>query len=207
MESVLSWILDNFPLLGIIIVVAIVMWFVGRYCFKLEESRKKVNSLPCNDYKKTIDNFQVVKTTVDSINEQVTEISKWIMHFDDNMIDALSRKCSPRVMTKIGRDLFEISSAKKIIDDNIDFLTKEIAEKNPLTAYDVENNALEVLLANLSHPMFNTLKDYIYYEKEEITLTDENGEYKQVKLSLMSIVRLMGLELRDRYLELHQEIK
>lgn len=207
MESVLSWILDNFPLLGIIIVVAIVMWFVGRYCFKLEESRKKVNSLPCNDYKKTIDNFQVVKTTVDSINEQVTEISKWIMHFDDNMIDALSRKCSPRVMTKIGRDLFEISSAKKIIDDNIDFLTKEIAEKNPLTAYDVENNALEVLLANLSHPMFNTLKDYIYYEKEEITLTDENGEDKQVKLSLMSIVRLMGLELRDRYLELHQEIK
>lgn len=207
MESVLSWILDNFPLLGIIIVVAIVMWFVGRYCFKLEESRKKVNSLPCNDYKKTIDNFQAVKTTVDSINEQVTEISKWIMHFDDNMIDALSRKCSPRVMTKIGRDLFEISSAKKIIDDNIDFLTKEIAEKNPLTAYDVENNALEVLLANLSHPMFNTLKDYIYYEKEEITLTDENGEYKQVKLSLMSIVRLMGLELRDRYLELHQEIK
>lgn len=62
-----------------------------------------------------------MKSTLDSINEQVTEISRWIMHFDDKMIDTLSQKCSPRVMTALGRNLFDISGAQSAINENIDF--------------------------------------------------------------------------------------
>ena len=37
------------------------------------------------------------------------------------------------------------SSAKKTIDDNIDFLMEELEKINPTTAYDVEEEALSLI--------------------------------------------------------------
>lgn len=210
-EPIWTWIIGNTKLFGIIlaiiVLVAVTAWRAALYYAKLEATRKKVNELPCTEHKNTINNLHIAIGTVDSINEQVTAISKWIMHIDDKMIDQLSQKCSPRVMTQLGKNLFNASKAKDAIDNNIDFLIAELEKKEPQTAYDVEDLALSVLLENLSHPMFNEIKQYIYYQPEEITLKDENDEEKSVKISLMAIVRLMGLDLRDRYLALHPEIK
>ena len=128
------------------------------------------------------------------------------MHFDESMIDALSKKCSPRIMTALGRDLFVISGADAAINDNIDFLIEEVERKSPATPYDVESCALDALLNNLSNPLFNDIKNFIYYQPEEVELTDSDGSKKKVKISLMAIIKLMSLELRDRYLSAHSEL-
>ena len=59
------------------------------------------------------------------------------MKFDNDMIDKLAKKASPLKMTPLGEVLFEKSSAKKTIDNNIDFLIKELEDINPQTAYEV----------------------------------------------------------------------
>lgn len=207
MDAVLAWLLDKLPIMGVILVVAVVAWWASRYFKKLEDSRKKVDSLPCDARKNDIDRLSRMEAKVDSINEQVSDISKWIMHVDEEMIDSLARKCSPMTMTKIGRDLFRESGAEKAMDENYEFLLSELEQKKPQTPFDVEDEALSVLLANMSHPMFNEIKNYLYYKPERIPFTDENGDRKEVRVSMFAVIRLMGLDLRDRYLDRHPEIK
>ena len=193
-------------MLGIVVIVSIIVWFLSRYFKKLEESRKKVEALPCHEHKTSIGELAGMRMTVDSINDQVTEISKWIMRIDDSMIDPLARKCSPRVMTQMGKTLFRISGAEKALTENFSLLIDEIEGQSPQTPYDVEDVALNTLLKNISHPMFNDIKNYIYYQPEFIVLQDENGENREVRISLGSIVRLMSIQLRDMYLEKHPEV-
>ena len=207
MDTVVSWILDKAPVIGILIVVAVLTWIVSRYFRKLEESQKKIEKLPCDDHRTSIDHLSRMEEKVDLINDQVTEISKWIMSIDGNMINALARKCSPRRMTKIGNDLFEISGAQKVMSNNSEFFIKELEAINPQTPYDVENDAAKVLFGNISHPMFNEIKAYLYESPDSIEMTDENGQMRTIRLSLISIIQLMTLNLRDRYLARHPEIQ
>lgn len=206
MDAIITWILENWPVLGIIVIVSIIAWFVSRYFKKLEDSRRKVESLPCHEHKDSIDGLNSMRLTVDSINDQVTEISKWIMRIDDSMINPLAKKCSPRMMTKMGLTLFQVSGAEKTLQENSAFLINEIEEQAPATPYDVEDAALNTLLKNISHPMFNNIKNYIYYQPEFIILKDENNEEHEVRVSLNAIVRLMSIRLRDLYLVKHPEV-
>lgn len=206
MDAIITWVLENWPLLGIVVIVSIIVWFLSRYFKKLEESRKKVEALPCQEHKTSISELIGMRMTVDSINDQVTEISKWIMRVDDSMINPLAKKCSPRVMTQMGKTLFKISGAEKALAENSPLLIDEIEGQSPQTPYDVEDAALNTLLKNISHPMFNDIKNYIYYQPEFIVLQDENGENREVRISLISIVRLMSIQLRDMYLEKHPEV-
>jgi len=206
MDTILSWILEHWPLLGIIVIVAVIVWFISQYVAKVENTRKKVETLPCLSHKSSIDSLTAMNTTVKSINEQVTEISKWIMRFDSSMIDPLTRKCSPRIMTAVGKELFRQSGAEQVINNNADFLVSEIEKRMPTTPYDVENMALNILLENLSNPMYDPIKNYIYYQPEVISLKNENGEDCQIRLSLNAIIRLMGISLRDLYLAKHPEV-
>lgn len=208
---ILRWLSDNYPTLAIVVVIILITWGIASLFFKykhrIEDAEKKVSNLPCDSHKKSIEEHSSMKSTLDSINEKVSEISRWIMHFDDKMIDTLSQKCSPRIMTALGRDLFDISGAKVAIDTNLEFLISEVDKKEPKTPYDVEICSLDVLLDNIAHPLFDGIKNYVYYQPEEVELTDSDGTKKKVKISLMTIVRLMGLELRDKYLATHPAIK
>lgn len=67
----MSWILENWPVLGVIVVVAVIVWLISQYVAKLEASRRKMDSLPCESHKASIDKLAVMNTTVDAINDQV----------------------------------------------------------------------------------------------------------------------------------------
>mgnify|MGYP001530112959 FL=1 len=108
----------------------------------------------------------------------------------------------------LGNVLFVKSSAKKTIDDNIDFLMEELEKINPTTAYDVEEEALGFLLRNMGHEMFTDIKQFIYYSPDTIELLDPaSNTNKAVKLSMQSIVKLMSIYLRDIYLSKHSDIQ
>jgi len=109
-------------------------------------------------------------------------------------------------MTELGKKLFEISKAKATIDNNKDFFIAEIEKTTPKTAFDVEDNALEVLLKNLSNDIFQDIKNYIYNEPDEIPLKTNNNDTVRIRISLTIILRLMAIELRDIYLNKHPEL-
>lgn len=179
---------------------------------RLNKVEEKLNKLPCDVHHDDISQHKVkydeINRTVMSTNEMVSEISKWVMKMDNGMIDTLAKKASPLKMTPIGEVLFEKSFSKKAIDENIDFLIEELEKIAPKTAFDVEDQSYSVLFKNIGHDLFNEVKNFIYYSPETIELIDpSDGEKEQIKISLQTLIRLMGIYLRDKYLERHTEIE
>lgn len=179
---------------------------------RLNKVEEKLNKLPCDVHHDDISQHKVkydeINRTVMSTNEMVSEISKWVMKMDNGMIDTLAKKASPLKMTPIGEVLFEKSLSKKAIDENIDFLIEELEKIAPKTAFDVEDQSYSVLFKNIGHDLFNEVKNFIYYSPETIELIDpSDGEKEQIKISLQTLIRLMGIYLRDKYLERHTEIE
>lgn len=205
MDAIISFLIENCPWVAAIIVTAVVTWIMAKYYHKIEDTRRKVAELPCEKHNSDIiesnTRYSEINKTVISTNDMVSEISKWIMKFDNGMIDSLARKASPLKMTPLGRTLFEKSLSKKTIDENIDFLIRELEKISPKTAFDVEEESYSVLFKNIGHEMFNEVKNFIYYSPETIELVNpSNNEKENVKISLQTLIKLMGIYLRDIYL-------
>ena len=211
MDSIIEYLINNAPWIVVVLVAIIATWRVSKYHTKLEEIKDKVEKLPCDKHKDDIrdsgQRYNELQRIVSSTNDMVVEINKWLMKFDNDMIDKLAKKASPLKMTPLGEVLFEKSSAKKTIDNNIDFLIKELEDINPQTAYDVEEEALSYLLRNMGNEIFTDIKKFLYYSPDTIQLKDTfSGEDKDVRLSMQSIIKLMSIYLRDLYLKKHPNI-
>lgn len=178
---------------------------------RTEKLENNITRLPCNTHKEDIIDLKKItaklETNVDSILkkmdvvcEQLTEITRWIIKTDPTEVDRMAPKFSPRRLSVAGMELYTISGAKKTIEDNEASLIEDIHEMNPLTPLDVEDDSYTVLMRRMSEPMFNTIKNYVYYQPEKVTVKDENGEDVTVRLSMMLLTRLMSIDLRDRYL-------
>lgn len=210
---------------GTIISILGGVWFIVQRAFKsginsqrldsLEDSHKEVkesiSNLPCSEHKNNISKFDLrykeLQQTIVSTNCIVTEINKWIIKLDSGMVDKLVRKASPLKMTGLGEALFIASGADIALKNNLDSLIKEIEEINPKTAYDVENESLNILLRNMGSPMFDPIKKYLYYSPENIKLKDpEDGCMKEISISIHHIAKLMSINLRDAYLKKHNDI-
>jgi hypothetical protein len=201
-ETILSFFSEYYPQLGIALIVGFIAWRLSKYHSSIEETKKKVDNLPCEKNGKDLLDLKGMKDTVVSTNDAVIEISNWIMRRDSKMIGAFAKKHSPMVLVPAGEELLEVSCGKNTIDNNLDFFINLIDECNPQIAYDVEETAYKVIFKNTANSIFNCIKDYIYYSPEEIEL---NGEMK--KISLSSIIFVMSIYLRDKYLEIHPEIE
>ena len=211
MAPVITYLLNNAPWIAVIVLAIIGSWKMSKYHAKLDETRNKVENLPCDNHNDDIrdsgQRYNELQRIVSSTNDMVVEINKWLMKFDNDMIDKLAKKASPLKMTPLGEVLFEESSAKKTIDNNIDFLIKELEDINPQTAYDVEEEALSYLLRNMGSEIFADIKQFLYYSPDTIQLKDPaSGEDKAVRLSMQSIIKLMSIYLRDLYLKKHPDI-
>ena len=178
---------------------------------KTEKIEENIIKLPCDSHKESIIDLKTVTTKLetnvtailnrmDTVCEQLTEISRWIMKTDPAEIDRIAPTFSPRRLSAAGVELYTISGAKKIVDDNEDLLVEDIHKMNPLTPPDVEDDSYAVLMKRLSEPMFNEVKNYIYYQPEMVTVKDEKGEDVTVRLSLLLLVKLMSIDLRDKYI-------
>lgn len=226
MTDVILWIMDKWPILGmgllLIVLVVVITVRVMKWKHSIETKTDCIpdtfKKLPCEEHIEVIESHKDVmkeirsgvsslNVRVDSMSDNLSDISKWIMKFDPSTIDTLAMKHSPMKMTTAGLQLYEISGAQKAMMDNAEFLLGELQKINPSTPFDVEDKAFDVLMKNLSLPLFNPIKNYIYYQPDKVTLKTESGEDVTVTLSLMAIVKLMSLDLRDRYLAAHPEIE
>ncbi len=181
---------------------------------KLDGLSESISALPCSDHtasisknKETLSEIERKLERLDSMGDQLSAVSRWIMKLDPKSIDSLAPKFSPRRMTKAGLSLFEMSGARKALDDGADVFLEQLHERNPQTPLDVEDEAYNVIMQNLSSPVFNEVKNFIYYQPEKITLKNDAGEDIEVSISLLVLIRLMSIDLRDRYLSAHPEIE
>jgi hypothetical protein len=60
----------------------------------------------------------------------------------------------------------------------------------------------------MGNDIFNPVKNYIYYSPDKIERYDpEHGENRMIELSLPALLNVMGVYLRDIYIQRHPEIE
>ena len=174
---------------------------------KLANLEKKTDKLPCGKHGETIGtlthNIDSIKETMQSNNGMLVELSRWAMHMDESMIDKLAQKHSPLRMTEAGAYLYEVSGAKKAIDELSDRLIREMETMDLRTELDVEDKSLDMILKNNNDSAFDPVKKYVYYSPDTIQV-EKTGE--AIKFNMFSLMKLMSIDLRDRYLAKHPEI-
>ena len=203
MDAIITYLLENVPWFVAVMFVGWAMWRLSKYHSKLEETQTTVSKLPCAERKAEMEEIKSFKKSFDSMADRFEEVCKWIMRFDADAIDSLAPKHSPRKMNDMGLEVYSETGAKQVIDNNAQLLLADLEKKSPGTAYDVEEGAFEVLLAHLQDPLFNPLKNYLYSSPSRVIKKDESGEEKVIELSMGLMLRLMSIDLRDRYLESH----
>lgn len=211
-KELIDFLIDKWPVIGISVVTLAFVWWASwkasKYHSSIEDVKTKVGNLPCDSHTEQLTAIKGLSTTVSSTNNIVTEMSQWIMKQDKNMVNVLIKKCSPYIITQIGRKLLADSGGEKAVDDNIDFLFSEIDDTKPTTPYDVEDQAIKVIIKNIGHEMFRPIKQFIYYSPDTFNAFDpETEKERTINVSLPSILHLMGIHLRDRYMEEHPEIE
>jgi hypothetical protein len=97
--------------------------------------------------------------------------------------------------------LLKETCAQKTIDENLNFFTSEIEKQTPKTAYDVEERSLNVLLENTGREIFNRIKNYVYFNPEEMEFAGQKS-----KINFYVVLRVMSVYLRDKYFEKHPEL-
>jgi len=219
MDILFNFFAERWPEMTVIVALlamtSLAAWKLSKYHSSMESAKDRVDNLPCEAHKDRLDDhkerfakIESLRTVVDSTNEIVTEISKWIANRDKKMIDTFVQKRSPYRITNIGHQILDRSGGKKAIDDNLDFYIGELEALNLKTPYDVEDKSASIVFRNLSHDMFNEIKNFIYYSSDKIEMTDtDTGEKKEVEVALHAILNVMGVYLRDKYFEKHPEIE
>lgn len=191
------------------------VWFLmthsaqwGIKSFRLKQAEETLKKLPREQHASSIAsssrNIELITKTLEENNAMLVEISKWTMRVDKDMIDKLLKKQSPLKMTEAGRYLFEKSGAAEATDKILDLLISAMEQVELRTEYDIEQKALEVILKNIGNAAFDSVKKFIYYSPDTITV-ETTGE--TVQFDFFAIVRLMSIKLRDVYMAKHNLIK
>lgn len=208
-NTVVSFILENYPALGVVLllltVCCVVTWKVRAIYDTSKKINTKVDQLPCLNHKDDIDRIKANGSKIDDISNSIRKIEEWIIRRDVEAMSDLIRKCSPYQLTELGSILLEMSTGRACIDAHTERLIDKLENTNPKTAYDVEQNSLSVLSDLTSDEMFNSIKNFLYNSPQIMTITTPEGDLT-AGLSMQRILMMMSIYLRDKYFQKHTEL-
>ncbi len=194
-SQVWKWIAENYPVLLVAAVVAVVVWLIAKFYYtRIVKMENAIKGLPCAAHE------QINQKILDKL----TTITTYLITRDSKASLIFSQKKSPRKLNAFGEQLFKDCGGQKFLDRNSEELLAAIAAKDPATALDVENLAIEVLISRLDSGIFNELKQWVYNSPSlKIELQGQEQEYA---VTMNDICFVLSLPLRDMYLETHPDL-
>lgn len=189
MDSVfVEYIIDNWPLLAILIVVSYGVARVVRVVTRWEDMNE-------HRHKDSDKRHEIVENALKDISKRVATIERFLIKNGGADYNEFTQMNSPRQLNPKGRKLYEESGAEKFLDDKkellLGMLSSEMDKLNVKTALDVEIIAQRVCLEASRNEDFKSIKDFIY----------THPVFDGANVSIDTIAMLMGLELRNEYLK------
>ena len=157
-----------------------------------------------------IDNFVLPKlsTIGDSLltlNTQFSNLLVYLKSKDEKMDLSTFRSRSPIQLTELGQRILIAVGGKEFIDTHVDELINDMNTYKVKTALDAQIFAPIVVSDHTGHDSFNGIKNYIFnnpFYKEKNTADEESS----TALNLSAVSQIMGIYLRDKYLEKHPHL-
>ena len=216
METILNFLSSNYPMIGIFVVAAFIGGYVHKYHASIQSTKKKVDNLPCDENSKKIEEHELKLSSLpcEQHSQKLTEHSQSFEYLREILIGAFGtskdkqkklqisvfNRLSPFTLSDIGQKYLATTCGKECIDTNTEFFISELEKMQPQTAYDVEDYSERVLFRNTGSPMFKKIKDFVYL------VPHLNIDGEKVDVSLPDVISVMGIYLRDKYLNLHPEL-
>lgn len=216
MDVIMNYLIDKWPAFATIIitivVTAVVVWFLSMLYHRFIKVEEKSNNLPCSKHDDLYHRFVKVEEKTDSlpcdkhkdvfyeIKEELVEIRAILSIKNPKLAIAFSQKDSPRELNEAGLQLFADINGKEFLERNKEIFIKDIDNKGPKTALDVEESAIEVLYAHIDDDMFIELKNWVYNSPNRKIIIE--GIEKNYSITINDICFVLSLPLRNMYLEL-----
>lgn len=214
MDVILNYLVDKWPAFATIIitvaVTAVVVWFLSMLYHRFIKVEEKSKNLPCSKHDDLYHRFVKVEEKTDSlpcdrhkdifyeIKEELVEIRAILSIKNPKLAIAFSQKDSPRELNEAGLLLFADINGEEFLERNKEIFFKDIDNKRPKTALDVEESAIEVLYAHIGDDMFIELKNWVYNSPNRKIIID--GIEKDYSITINDICFVLSLPLRNMYL-------
>lgn len=164
---------------------------VDNLTIRVDDLTAKVDNLTIR-----VDNLTV---RVDNLSTSFNRLIVFLKGKFSDMDTSLFLTRSPIQLTDLAMRLLEKMGGKRYIDTHEHTLISELAKYQLKTALDVQIQAAVVILERAELDSFNTIKDFIFVNPIYKESTAD-GEEILIKLQLDSVSNIMGIYLRDIYL-------
>ncbi len=217
MEEVLGYLLEKSPIIALVFMGVLFGFFLSKWYHRFMKVEEKVGDLPCEKhddlYHRIVKNEEKVNVLPCSkhenlfrdIREQLVEIRTILTIKSPIVESSFLHKNSPRELNEAGVKLFNDIKGEEFLTKNKEILIKSIDDKNPKTAFDVEESALAVLFTLMDNDMFIGMKNWVYNSSPRKILVD--GIEKDYVITMNEVCFVLSLPLRNMYLELHPELQ
>lgn len=203
LNEIFKYILSNIPELAFLIVLVAGTIYLTVKTMKLLERFRNVES-HCNSCK--TNSFPALNSKLDDIIYSLNSLIVYLKGKDKNLNMALFKSNSPLQLTDLGVEILKACGGKDEIDKNIDLFITNIESKNLQTALDVQEFASILMIDYFNNTlMFNSIKDYMY-KNPIYTYKDLEGNERQVSMDIHTVTMVMGIYLRNKYLDRHPEL-
>lgn len=154
---------------------------------------------------KSLSNEENIKKLESGLAMFKSEINHKLERIEDRIQDVnkilFSQKQSPRKLNSLGEKVFKDMNAQQWLDKNKQRLFELLNERNPQTAYDVESYAQLAVQSLSEDECFNEIKLFIYNYP-----TMKSQENRDIELTMSGAIFVLGLGLRDMYLNERTDI-
>jgi cell division protein FtsB len=172
--------------LGVSIVLSALAGIAGAWA-TLAKYREKVDSLEKSlDLHQDAENkhYEKLNEDISKLRERVSALESGVARDREYNSDNIRNK-SPLSLTEKGLALLEDSGAKVYLEQNEEKLIEEIKEREPRSAYDVQELSKYIVEKNINTAEFIPLKNYAF----------AHG------VNIIDIAQVISIPLRDKALE------
>jgi len=204
-ESVLKWISENYPTLGVVIVIVVIAVYLttiaNRWRAKIKKSEEDCKKIEGQ-----------LMPQITGINTALTSLSGsfrgLVIHLQAKKVlsdTGLFMSKSPIRLTDLGREILSVIGGKEYVEKNVESLIKAMDAEGIKSALDTQTIAPIVITKISENNDFKHIKDYafnnpLYHGKNAA------GADAQIAIDMDTISMVMGIYLRDKYLERHPEL-
>ena len=185
-QILFDWLTKTFPqywgfFVVLIVVIVLTIWCVNNY----------------NKIKDVCKEFPTIKDSLNRIDKSLGVLNSLLI--ENNIIknSFYSEAHSPRQLNELGRKLYSESGAEALFNSMVNELLSDLEKKKPLSFLDVETESFVIMFDHTEDIRLKELKDFAY----------NHPNFEGNNLTFSDLLYVMSINLRNKYLEMHSEIK
>jgi hypothetical protein len=201
-EEIFKWLDDHYHGFAILSMgMGIAFFFTKEYyrwTWRLKRVEDKIDS-------HVIPQLSSINASLNYLGGLFNNLVVYLKTKDEKMDVGFYLHRSPIQLTDLAERILIESGGRDFIDNNISILVNELNGENIKTAFDVQIFAPIVIFKLSNQDSFIDIKNYAYNNpcyKEK----NSSGEEISHRLSLDTITDIMGIYLRNIYLDSHPEL-